>query len=115
LPIASRHFEAIFRANVNLRSAAERDKWLTPEMGINIAIMSSQKCTGLADIYKNYSGQIVAVETKYDGERLQVHMFTGADGNFMIRVFNKSKRDATQERQNAHEYVQQYLIFAYYP
>lgn len=45
------------------------------------------------------------VETKYDGERAQIHVQIEDDGRSRITIFSKSKRDSTLDRFGVHESV----------
>lgn len=40
----------------------------------------------------------VACETKYDGERLQVHIDLSLPAQDQIKIFSKSTRDSTKDR-----------------
>lgn len=42
------------------------------------------------------------VETKYDGERAQIHVWFDEDGSPRIRIFSKSGRDSTLDRAGIH-------------
>eukprot|EP00158_Paraphelidium_tribonemae_P007696 Partr_v1_DN28331_c1_g1_i2_m78770 putative DNA ligase len=63
--------------------------------------MECVKATSTQNVCRLFSGKSVAVETKYDGERIQVHISQGPK----ITIFNKSKRNATIERQAAHQFI----------
>ena len=41
-------------------------------------------------------------ETKYDGERAQIHVQVAEDGSSRITIFSKSKRDSTLDRHAVH-------------
>lgn len=47
----------------------------------------------------------VWVETKYDGERAQIHLEILPTGGSKITIFSKSKRNSTQDRQAVHETI----------
>jgi len=44
-------------------------------------------------------------ETKYDGERAQIHVQVAEDGSSRITIFSKSKRDSTLDRHAVHEII----------
>lgn len=44
-------------------------------------------------------------ETKYDGERAQIHVRFGSQSDPQITIFSKSKRDSTLDRIAVHPYV----------
>jgi len=48
----------------------------------------------------------VWVETKYDGERAQIHVEILPTGGSKITIFSKSKRNSTQDRKAIHETIQ---------
>lgn len=41
-------------------------------------------------------------ETKYDGERAQIHVSYEENGEMNIMIFSKSKRDSTMDRIAVH-------------
>lgn len=47
----------------------------------------------------------VWIETKYDGERAQIHVRIDEDGLPRIKIFSKSGRDSTLDRAGVHTYV----------
>lgn len=47
----------------------------------------------------------VWVETKYDGERAQIHLEILPTGESNITIFSKSKRNSTQDRKAVHETI----------
>lgn len=48
-------------------------------------------------------------ETKYDGERAQIHVAVNADGSSRITIFSKSKRDSTHDRHAVHYIIRNAL------
>jgi DNA ligase 4 len=51
----------------------------------------------------------VWAETKYDGERAQIHVEVRFDNSSDITIFSKSKRDSTQDRYAVHDIVRRAL------
>ena len=85
----------------------DKRKWVCPQLGINVGIMECEKARSTFDVQKRYSNERngVAVEVKYDGERIQCHIERKSDGATSLTIFNKSKRNSTQERQAAHQFI----------
>lgn len=52
-----------------------------------------------------YGSETVWAETKYDGERAQIHVEVRPDGSSHITIFSKSKRDSTHDRQAVHHLI----------
>ena len=46
------------------------------------------------------------METKYDGERAQIHLEILPTGESKITIFSKSKRNSTQDREAIHGTIQ---------
>lgn len=44
-------------------------------------------------------------ETKYDGERAQIHVKVRADGGSDITIFSKSRRESTGDRVAVHDII----------
>lgn len=55
------------------------------------------------------SSDRVWAETKYDGERAQIHVEVRSDNSSDITIFSKSKRDSTQDRYAVHDIVRRAL------
>lgn len=51
----------------------------------------------------------VYLESKYDGERMQIHIDVLAGQGRAIKIFSKSKRDSTIDRIRTHPYEAPYL------
>ncbi|GAA5899280.1 hypothetical protein JCM6882_009303 [Rhodosporidiobolus microsporus] len=68
-----------------------------PRVGLPVKIPKTEKPGSCSRATKALSGQ-VAVETKYDGERLQIHIDLALLPHEQIRIFSKSGRDSTQTR-----------------
>ncbi|KAF9473357.1 hypothetical protein BDN70DRAFT_885925 [Pholiota conissans] len=79
---------------------------IQPTLGSPIAVPKSEKglsCTHALDFL--YGSDTVWAETKYDGERAQIHVEILPDGSSHITIFSKSKRDSTQDRHAVHHLV----------
>ncbi|GAA5943754.1 uncharacterized protein JCM15063_005827 [Sporobolomyces koalae] len=67
-------------------------------------VPKSQRPGTCSKATKHLSGK-VAAETKYDGERLQVHINLDLPFEQQIRIFSKSGRDSTQTRHLLHPII----------
>ncbi len=69
--------------------------------------MQIPKCSkgqGIVQALKLLQGaDKVWVETKYDGERAQIHVRLDETGNPHIKIYSKSGRDSTRDRAGIHE------------
>ncbi|KAF7971295.1 hypothetical protein HWV62_21450 [Athelia sp. TMB] len=73
-------------------------------------IPKSVKGRGCLDALKHFPhSERVWAETKYDGERAQIHVDVREDGTSHITIFGKSKRDSTLDRWGVHEIVRNAL------
>jgi DNA ligase-4 len=79
--------------------------WGPPQLGSNLAIMNCEKARSTFEAFSQFRGQRVAVEVKYDGERVQVHVDMSKPPGQKLTIFNKSKRNSTWEREVAHKCV----------
>ena len=74
-----------------------------PRWGVPVEVPKSAK--GRSPMHAlellDTDGQIWA-ETKYDGERAQIHVRFCEDGEMVIAIFSKSKRDSTLDRIAVH-------------
>ncbi|GAA5978700.1 hypothetical protein JCM11641_006147 [Rhodosporidiobolus odoratus] len=68
-----------------------------PQVGLPIKIPKTEKPGTCARATKCLQSE-VAVETKYDGERLQIHIDLSLPYQQQVRIFSKSGRDSTQTR-----------------
>ncbi|GAA5851191.1 hypothetical protein JCM8547_004160 [Rhodosporidiobolus lusitaniae] len=68
-----------------------------PRLGLPVKIPKTEKPGSCSRATKSLQGQ-VAVETKYDGERLQIHIDLSLPYHQQIRIYSKSGRDSTQTR-----------------
>ncbi|KAI5475749.1 ATP dependent DNA ligase [Pseudohyphozyma bogoriensis] len=74
----------------------ERKEW-SPVVGIQVQVPKSQRPGTTLVTTKHLTGD-VAVETKYDGERLQIHIDLIKPYEKQIQIFSKSGRDSTRDR-----------------
>ncbi|KAI0664436.1 hypothetical protein C8Q70DRAFT_947961 [Cubamyces menziesii] len=103
----------IFRARANVEDAANAFESFAngegmPEVtaGMPIQIPKCVKGQGPAHSLKVLKGaDKVWVETKYDGERAQIHVWFDEDGSPRIRIFSKSGRDSTLDRAGIHSVI----------
>jgi DNA ligase-4 len=69
----------------------------------NQQIPKSIKGRGCVDALRHFAtSHKVWAETKYDGERAQIHVEVREDGGSHITIFSKSKRDSTLDRYGIH-------------
>ncbi|GAA5862001.1 hypothetical protein JCM1840_006904 [Sporobolomyces johnsonii] len=68
-----------------------------PQLGLPIKVPKTEKPGVCSRATKLLSGD-VAVETKYDGERLQIHIDLSLPSTEQIRIFSKSGRNSTEDR-----------------
>ncbi|KAI0761805.1 hypothetical protein BD413DRAFT_646329 [Trametes elegans] len=112
----SGRFRVIFSTRANLEDAANAyEEFESGEglpratVGAQIQVGSIPKCVkgqGPAQSLKVLGGaNKVWVETKYDGERAQIHVWLDDDGAPRIRIFSKSGRDSTMDRAGIHHVV----------
>ncbi|CAA7267386.1 unnamed protein product [Cyclocybe aegerita] len=81
-----------------------------PKVGSPVAIPKSEKgrsCQHALDYLEG--SQKVWAETKYDGERAQIHVTVDIDGPSHITIFSKSKRDSTLDRHAVHNIIRSAL------
>ncbi|CDO68359.1 hypothetical protein BN946_scf184815.g6 [Trametes cinnabarina] len=109
----SGRFSVIFKARANLADAADAFEGFVngeglpqPTVGVPIQIPKCVKGQGTSQSLKALKGaDKVWVETKYDGERAQIHVWLGEDAVPHIRIFSKSGRDSTLDRAGIHPVV----------
>jgi DNA ligase-4 len=65
--------------------------------------VKGRSCSHAIRLFKH--SQRVWAETKYDGERAQIHVEIDGDGSSRITIFSKSKRDSTLDRWALHPCV----------
>ncbi|KAI0630766.1 hypothetical protein C8Q77DRAFT_1135097 [Trametes polyzona] len=103
----------IFRMRANLEEAAlafesfaNGEGLPQPTVGVPIQIPKCVKGQGPAHSLKALKrADKVWVETKYDGERAQIHVWFDDDGVPHIRIFSKSGRDSTLDRAGVHTVI----------
>ncbi|KAJ7623353.1 hypothetical protein FB45DRAFT_837508 [Roridomyces roridus] len=82
----------------------------TPQIGTPVDIPKSQKGQGcLHALAMLQTSRAVWAETKYDGERTQIHVEILPDGSSNITIFSKSKRDSTMDRHGIHGLIRRAL------
>ncbi|KJA15564.1 hypothetical protein HYPSUDRAFT_101902, partial [Hypholoma sublateritium FD-334 SS-4] len=77
-----------------------------PAIGFPIAVPKSEKgqsCPHALGLL--FPVETVWAETKYDGERAQIHVKVRADGGSDITIFSKSRRESTDDRVAVHEII----------
>ncbi|KAJ7126560.1 hypothetical protein C8R43DRAFT_1134885 [Mycena crocata] len=81
-----------------------------PRMATPVEIPKSEKgrgCLHALEILRH--SQEIWAETKYDGERTQIHVEILADNRSRITIFSKSKRDSTWDRHAIHSVIREAL------
>ncbi|KAF9078049.1 hypothetical protein BDP27DRAFT_1310675 [Rhodocollybia butyracea] len=98
-----------YRARWDIDAAAkafESGQQVGPKVGFQIAVPKSQKgrsCKHALSFFSN-SSQVWA-ETKFDGERTQIHVNIAHGHKPRITIFSKSKRDSTSDRVAVHPII----------
>ncbi|KAJ4473780.1 hypothetical protein J3R30DRAFT_3257208, partial [Lentinula aciculospora] len=98
-----------YRARWDVDAAAnafESGKEVGPKIGVQIAVPKSQKgrsCKHALSFFSSSSR--VWAETKYDGERAQIHVQVIPGQKPRITIFSKSKRDSTGDRKAVHAII----------
>ncbi|EEB93209.1 hypothetical protein MPER_08168, partial [Moniliophthora perniciosa FA553] len=78
---------------------------LRPSFGVQVAVPKSLKGRSIKDVLSQFGGsKVVWAETKYDGERAQIHVQI-TNGVPRIKIFSKSKRDSTLDRMAVHPVI----------
>ncbi|KAI8985616.1 hypothetical protein BD414DRAFT_60158 [Trametes punicea] len=103
----------IFKTRANLAEAAcafegfaNGEGLPQPTVGLPIQIPKCVKGQGPAQSLRVLSGaDKVWVETKYDGERAQIHVWFDENSAPHIRIFSKSGRDSTLDRAGIHAVI----------
>ncbi|KAF7356774.1 DNA ligase [Mycena venus] len=83
---------------------------IVPRIGTPIEIPKSEKgraCLHALEILR--ASKEIWAETKYDGERAQIHVQILENGYSRITVFSKSKRDSTLDRYGVHSVIREAL------
>ncbi|KAJ3879815.1 hypothetical protein F5051DRAFT_349554 [Lentinula edodes] len=98
-----------YRARWDLDVAAkafESGQEVGPRIGTQIGVPKSQKgrsCKHALSFFSDFSQ--VWAETKYDGERAQIHVQVIHGQKPRITIFSKSKRDSTSDRRAIHAVI----------
>ncbi|GAA6016518.1 hypothetical protein JCM11491_002348 [Sporobolomyces phaffii] len=87
-----------------IRSGEQGTPEVSPTVGLPIKVPKSERPGTCARATKHLSGK-VAAETKYDGERLQVHVDLTLPLDQQIKIFSKSGRDSTKTRHLLHPII----------
>ncbi|KAF8957438.1 hypothetical protein BDZ97DRAFT_1669960 [Flammula alnicola] len=83
---------------------------ILPTIASPVAIPKSEKAQGCSHALELFQGSNrVWAETKYDGERAQIHVEIRADNTSYITIFSKSKRDSTHDRHAVHSIIRSAL------
>ncbi|KAG6888469.1 hypothetical protein C0995_008042 [Termitomyces sp. Mi166 len=98
-------------ANESEKPASERSRNV-PKIGLPVAIPKSEKGRSPRHALQYFCSpqqtrrqrQQVWAETKYDGERAQIHVEV-LSGQTKITIFSKSKRDSTLDRMAVHDVI----------
>lgn len=105
----------LHRTHANLRYATEaferNEEEFKPHVGVMIPIIHSIKLQGVKNAFNTFAARSsrVWVETKYDGERAQIHVQIMSDGTSHITIYSKSGRNSTLDRIAVHWIVRQAL------
>ncbi|KAI5825154.1 DNA ligase/mRNA capping enzyme [Schizophyllum commune Tattone D] len=111
----SGHLRRLYRTHSDIRYATEAfergEEEYKPQVGTRIKIPKSLKLQGIKNAFNTFSirSSRVWVETKYDGERAQIHVQVETDGTSTITIFSKSGRNSTFDRIAVHWIVRQAL------
>ncbi|KAK1227208.1 hypothetical protein PQX77_009842 [Marasmius sp. AFHP31] len=91
-------------------AAFERGRAMSvPVLGVQVEIPKSQKGRNLSHALSYIStSKSVWAETKYDGERAQIHVQL-TNGVSRIKIFSKSGRDSTNDRAAVHPIISECL------
>ncbi|KII85754.1 hypothetical protein PLICRDRAFT_700571 [Plicaturopsis crispa FD-325 SS-3] len=82
----------------------------TPVLGTPIEIPKSVKGRGCSDALRHLGKSgLVWAETKYDGERAQIHLQVAVDGSSYITIFSKKKNESTMDRYAVHHIIRDAL------
>ncbi|KAK7061121.1 hypothetical protein VNI00_000857 [Paramarasmius palmivorus] len=88
------------------------EKRFRPSFGIQLAVPKSRKGRSIHDALSPFqASEIIWAETKYDGERAQIHIQV-TNGTPTIKIFSKSKRDSTNDRIAVHPVILECLGLA---
>ncbi|KAJ2919477.1 hypothetical protein MD484_g929, partial [Candolleomyces efflorescens] len=111
---ASRVFSDMDRAAEIFEMPASQRPEMKPTVGVMVDIPKSKKgqsCKHTLNFLR--STRRVWAETKYDGERAQIHVSVPTGGGKPhITIFSKSKRDSTLDRHDVHSLIREALGFS---
>ncbi|KAI0091748.1 hypothetical protein BDY19DRAFT_991426 [Irpex rosettiformis] len=108
----------MFKVRASLWDAAyefERERngergYVEPKVGVLVQIPKCIKGHSCKDALNRLrKSKRVWVETKYDGERAQIHVEVDECGKSRITIFSKSKRDSTMDRYGVHHIIREAL------
>ncbi|EKM49924.1 uncharacterized protein PHACADRAFT_178551 [Phanerochaete carnosa HHB-10118-sp] len=86
------------------------EEFMRPRVGVPIPIPKCIKGRGCKDSLNSLrQSSNVWAETKYDGERAQIHVEMDHGGDSKITIFSKSKRDSTVDRFGVHSIIREAL------
>ncbi|KAK9353433.1 hypothetical protein V1523DRAFT_411060 [Lipomyces doorenjongii] len=80
--------------------------WLKPTLGVPVRIPSCYKARKFSEVQTQCNFEVSWAETKYDGERMQIHL--SVDPPF-IKIFSKSGRESTDDRARVHGAIKKAL------
>ncbi|KAK9386149.1 hypothetical protein V1515DRAFT_605482 [Lipomyces mesembrius] len=80
--------------------------WLKPTVGVPVRIPSCYKARKFSEVQTQCNFEVSWAETKYDGERMQIHL--SVDPPF-IKIFSKSGRESTDDRARVHGAIKKAL------
>ncbi|KZV64398.1 hypothetical protein PENSPDRAFT_656587 [Peniophora sp. CONT] len=81
-----------------------------PRVGTRVLIPKCAKgrgCKNSLNVFKKST--VVWAETKYDGERAQIHVWVDVKGKLRIKIFSKQGRDSTLDRFATHATIREAL------
>lgn len=88
-----------------------RSMLCSPRITPRFQIPKCVKGQGISHSIQQFQGsKKIWMETKYDGERAQIHVQVDETGNSNITIFSKSTRDSTKDRFAVHSCVS-FLLF----
>ncbi|KAF8909426.1 hypothetical protein CPB84DRAFT_1766114 [Gymnopilus junonius] len=113
----SKRMSKFYRLRASLTDAAafaeqSSGAWhdISPSINLPVAIPKSEKAQGCDHALGFLEGsEKVWAETKYDGERAQIHVEIKDDNSSHITIFSKSRRDSTQDRHAVHHIIRRAL------
>ncbi|KAG8949876.1 hypothetical protein FRC04_008179 [Tulasnella sp. 424] len=102
--------DAAAEALDNYVSGTPASEVFCPKFGVPVEIpkcLKGQGCKNVIEALQNGPpSEVCWAETKYDGERMQIHIDQSREHGDQIRIISKSKRDSTLDRVASHCIVQ---------